>query len=352
VYIHGSNFLPESEIAINITRPDGAVEIAPGGRFINNSLPYTNSSGFFCFYEYDLNGIEGEYLIQASDGFNHVFLIFNDSSIWTTDGFAQQKNTFSNGELVGIDGDGLTINSHLYYEIKDQPSGGINVSWGWIDTNNNGEINFSIIWDIPISYSKIGQHKVYVYDSQKKTKTFSIKSSDLVDFDNDGYYAIPPGDDCDDNDPNTYPGAPELCDGKDNDCDGTIEDEEQDGDGDTYTPCEGDCDDTDPGAIEICGDGIDNNCNDAIDEDCPVDNDNDGYYAIPPGDDCDDNDPDTYPGAPELCDGKDNDCDGTIEDEEQDGDGDTYTPCEGDCDDTDRLRRHRSKHIPRCTRAI
>ena len=30
--------------------------------------------------------------------------------------------------------------------------------------------------------------------------------------------------DCDDNDNKTYPGAPELCDGKDNDCNGIIED--------------------------------------------------------------------------------------------------------------------------------
>jgi fibronectin-binding autotransporter adhesin len=38
------------------------------------------------------------------------------------------------------------------------------------------------------------------------------------DADNDGF---PAGEDCDDADPASYPGAPERCDGRDNDCDGS-----------------------------------------------------------------------------------------------------------------------------------
>ncbi|UKM66538.1 HYR domain-containing protein [Flavobacteriaceae bacterium GSB9] len=73
-------------------------------------------------------------------------------------------------------------------------------------------------------------------------------------------------DDCNDGNNAIHPFAEEVCDGVDNNCDGTT-DEGFDQDGDGVTLCAGDCDDTNasiyPGAPEISCDGVDNDCNPA-----------------------------------------------------------------------------------------
>ena len=181
--------------------------------------------------------------------------------------------------------------------------------------------------------------------------------------------------DCDDADPNQYPGAPEVCNYEDDDCDGEVDEGVRptfywDGDLDgwcnvTVTTLDfcsladanatavngqwgdvvGDCDDENadihPEVVEVC-DGVDNDCDGVVDDGTctddpiftdPVDGDGDGFVEALG--DCDDGDWTAYPGAEELCDGVDNDCDGEVDEVEdcQDADGDGYSPFEGDCDD-------------------
>ena len=158
-----------------------------------------------------------------------------------------------------------------------------------------------------------------------------------VDGDHDGEAGTATGGlDCDDHRPDVHTGAPELCDGIDNDCDGAI-DEDFDLDGDAVTTCDGDCDDSDatvaPSSPELC-DGIDNDC-DGLVPTAEVDADGDGAPAC---DDCDDADPATHPAAAEACDGADQNCDGGI-DEGFDIDADGVTSCGGDClDDNPYVR--------------
>ncbi len=176
--------------------------------------------------------------------------------------------------------------------------------------------------------------------------------SSCQDLDGDGHLASScGGDDCNDYDANSYPGAPETCgDGVDQDCNGTDlpcgDCHDNDSDGHQDKACGGDdCDDSDaavhPGASEICGDGIDQDC-DGQDKPCGDchDNDSDGYQdQTCGGNDCDDSNAAVHPGASEICgDGIDQDCDGQdkpCQCNDMDGDGHTPISCGGlDCDDT------------------
>ena len=198
-----------------------------------------------------------------------------------------------------------------------------------------------------------------------------------VDGDDDGYGAGDPvcacvaqgshtvskAGDCNDGDGAVHPGAAEICDGVDNDCDGVTDgpgakgctnfhaDVDGDGYGDPASSAclcapggvftvinKTDCDDNNAtvyfGAKELC-DGIDNNCDGLTDEAGAVgcttyylDGDGDGFGGgvgqclcqptaslhVTVGTDCDDTNAKIYPGAPEFCGSVDHNCNGIVND--------------------------------------
>jgi hypothetical protein len=203
------------------------------------------------------------------------------------------------------------------------------------------------------------------------------------DYDGDGFTEI--DGDCDDNEPLAYPGADEVCDGIDNDCDGDADEDDAldaalwyfDGDRDGYgtesftinacaAPSEnyvsvaGDCDDAtvgvNPGSQEFCSER-DDDCDGLTDYDDPdivglkvwyLNQDGDGFgtddeatnveacegppgYAYDSGD-CDDTNPLVNPSAVEQCDGIDNDCDELTDDDDPGmvGEGTWYADTDGD----------------------
>lgn len=164
---------------------------------------------------------------------------------------------------------------------------------------------------------------------------------DQRDEDGDGV-SVGEGD-CDDSDPEVYPGRLEIAyDGIDNDCLGNGDLADVDGDGFRSTRVGGDdCDDTDanvaPGKFDAPYDGIDADC--AKDNDFDFDGDgvmalvatpnlveqyqqSSGARFVPAYGDCNDEDASVFPGSPEEVpyDGVDSDCDGS-NDFDADGDG-------------------------------
>ncbi len=200
-----------------------------------------------------------------------------------------------------------------------------------------------------------------------------IEQTFFADVDDDGFgdpftslnsCAMPTGftennNDCNDLNALIFPGASEICNSFDDNCNALIDEDltllllfaDADGDNfgnpgfdtlscnefiDGYVNDNTDCNDTDPiifpGAAEVCN-LIDDNCNTEIDEGLITfnlfaddDGDNFGNYFIDTiscfdaitgfvsdSTDCDDTNPFIYPGAPEIADGLDNNCNDTID---------------------------------------
>ncbi len=175
----------------------------------------------------------------------------------------------------------------------------------------------------------------------------AVKAVPVVDPDGDGD-GYPASKDCNDANAAVKPGAPELCDDIDNDCDFSVDEDLQNGveacngqdddcddvvpviesdiDGDGVRRCAGDCDDeaagTFPGAAELCDD-LDNDCDGQVDEGFDIGaicTKGLGACQVVGAVACDQGGAitcDAVPASPspETCDGKDNDCDGQIDED-------------------------------------
>lgn len=277
--------------------------------------------------------------------------------------------------------------SPFWYVVQDGPSNGTLIQDGGRRRKFTYIPNLGFSGEDTVLYYAIDDDSVA---GPVGEYVFVVHPDWYPDSDNDGYgrtvdgvraASAPPGHvagwgDCNDNNAAINPGATEVCDGLDNDCDMLVDVDAvvtptwyYDGDGDgygvtsnsasqciqpiPYAALPGDCNDNNsavhPGVVEIC-DGVDNDCNAMIDDNAIptnwfADTDEDGYGdntdavsncgplagRVADSTDCDDSNPAIHPGADELCNGLDNNCNGTIGDNAVDAptwygdaDGDGY----------------------------
>jgi len=286
----------------------------------------------------------------------------DDTSDGGIDSGSQDTGVTDTGEpapdpdTADLDGDGYSVAEGDCNDLDSNRNPGRSEICDGVDNNCNDEIDEGVVPTWYLDYDSDGHG----------TAEFTYEGCEALE----GYVAT--SDDCDDSSSLVFPGGIEICDERDNNCNGTTDEDvtstyyqdlDDDGYGDAgftleacslpsgYSDNALDCNDFDmsvsPDGSEFC-DGMDNDCNGEIDgsdaSDAGTyfrDADEDTYGTpeesirscmVPAGFvanslDCDDHDNDIYPEAEELCDDEDNDCDGFTDEDgatfyiDLDGDG-------------------------------
>jgi hypothetical protein len=261
--------------------------------------------------------------------------------------------TDGRGTLVNVSGQGthLVSDKQLVHSAPKQASNGaVRFTLKWIAPDKPGGVIFNL-WGVSangdgkpkgdgegatvLSFAYGCQGSTYYADHD--ADGYGYTDDQVTDCTPPPYYSTKSGD-CDDNNGKIHPGADELCDGRDNDCDGEIDEnlaiapqyEDNDGDGHGalngasvmakcpppgYAPTRDDCDDTNPavhaGATETCN-YIDDNCDERVDENvreiCGVGMCARLAYTCTEPVMCTPGEP-----TPETCNGLDDDCDGEVD---------------------------------------
>jgi MYXO-CTERM domain-containing protein len=288
-------------------------------------------------------------------------------------GTSNPPGTFAVGGAASTGTRTIAGVAEMTHSVPKENDGSNQATFTALWTPNNGvsgDVTFTA-WGNSVNLNASNQ------GDRAATTTFVVNictpSNWYTDADHDGYGAGVPtsactqpagtvadNTDCNDASDAIHPGATEVCNGADDNCNGSVDEgvtstfyRDQDGDGygnpaistaacaapTGYVVDATDCNDgavsIHPGATEVCN-GIDDNCAGGIDEGLPTstfyqDHDGDGFGNpnvskvacnaeqagagyVTDHTDCDDTSADIHPGATEVCgNGKDDNCNGIVD---------------------------------------
>ena len=383
---------------------DGKADLAVSNRFDNNiSVLLGDGIGSFVFRSYTAVTSGTEPFISAAGDFNHdgkmdlaVKIRFSGSvAILTGDGtgaFISQISLPASNNFMAMAVGDFNLDGNLDVATDNSTSGVLSIYQGdglgsfpklitdtlrpfgslfSADYNHDGKLDVATT-----AYAFLNNCTAPDIDGDGASDVCDICPSNpnspsvfYADADGDGYgniavttkaCAVPAGyvsdsTDCNDSNAAVHPGATEVCNGMDDNCNGLTDENvtttfylDADGDGfgsldasteacsvpPGYVSESTDCDDNNPavhpGATEVCN-GIDDNCDGQADEGANTifyaDADGDGYgniavtieaCAAPAGyvkdsTDCNDGNTAVHPGATEVCNGIDDNCNGNID---------------------------------------